>query len=109
MIWQVDTAAVYKAPSLTFGSSCSPLVVGDLVYVNVGAKGASIVAFNKDTGKEVWKKLDDGASYSSPISLSSPVVDRRPRSAAHLLTAKGLVCLSATDGEIHWRYTLSIF
>src|ERR1019366_187829 len=40
-IWQVDTAKQYNAPPLKFGSSCSPIVGGDQVLVNVGAKGAS--------------------------------------------------------------------
>src|SRR5438309_2145056 len=68
-LWQVDTTDKYKAPGLTFGCSCSPIVVGDRVIVNIGAKGASIVAFDKNTGKEVWKALDDRASYSSPITI----------------------------------------
>ena len=68
-VWQVDVIKEYQGRLLFFGSSCSPLVEGDHVLINVGAKGASIVAFDKNTGKEVWKKLDDGASYSSPIAI----------------------------------------
>ena len=99
IVWQVDTAKEYKAPTLKFGSSCSPIVIGDLVLVNVGAKGASIVAFHKNTGKEVWKRLDDGASYSSPYLYDHAAT---PRVA--FLTAKGLVSLSPKDGDVHWQY-----
>jgi outer membrane protein assembly factor BamB len=97
--WQVNAEKDYKAPSLTFGSCCSPIVVGDVVTLNIGAKGASIVAFEKTTGKEVWKKLDDGATYSSPF-LYEPA--DAPRVA--FLTAKGLVSLSPKDGTVHWQY-----
>lgn len=97
--WQVDGAESYKAPSLTFGASCSPIVVGDVVIVNMGSKGASIVAFDRNTGKEVWKKLDDGASYSSPFLYGSA---DSPRVA--FLTARGLVSLAPKDGTIHWQY-----
>jgi outer membrane protein assembly factor BamB len=97
--WQVDAARDYQAPTLTFGSSCSPIVVGDLVLINVGAKGASIVAFDKKTGKEVWKKLDDAASYSSPL-----MYDHAGTPRVAFLTAKGLVSLSPKDGAIHWKY-----
>ncbi len=96
--WQVDCEKDYKAPTLTFGSSCSPIVVGDNVLVNVGAKGASIVAFDKKTGKEVWKKLDDAASYSSPQSYD----DGKQRVV--FLTARGLVSLSPKNGTIYWQY-----
>ena len=97
--WQVNAGTDYKAPGLTFGSSSSPIIVDDLVIVNVGAKGASIVAFNKDSGKEVWKKLDDGASYSSPISMGQGG-DRQ----LIFLTAAGLVSLAPKDGSVHWQY-----
>ena len=77
----------------------STAVVDDLVLVNVGAKGASVVAFDKNTGKEVWKKLDDAASYSSPL-----LYDHAGSSRVALLTAKGLVSFDPRDGTSHWRY-----
>ena len=56
-------------------------------------QGASIVAFDKDAGKEVWKQLDDKASYSSPIAIGQG--DSR---SIVFLTAKRLVAL-APDGR----------
>ena len=58
-VWQIDTAKEFKPPSLFFGVSGSPLIEGDAVLVNVGGKGASIVAFNKDKGDVLWKTGDD--------------------------------------------------
>jgi outer membrane protein assembly factor BamB len=98
IVWQVDGVEKYKAPTLTFGSSCSPIVVGDNVLVNMGAKGASIVAFNKNSGEEVWKKLDDAASYSSPIAY-----DHAGSTRVAFLTAKAATSISPKDGELHWR------
>jgi outer membrane protein assembly factor BamB len=99
IVWQVDGGKEYKPPVLRFGSSCSPIVVGDLVLVNIGAKGASIVAFDNNTGKEVWKKLDDGATYASPF-----LYDHAGTPRVVFLTAKGLVSLSPKDGAVHWQY-----
>lgn len=99
LLWQVDTAKEYQAPTLTFGGSCSPVIAGDLVLVNVGAKGASIVAFDKNTGKEAWKKFDDGASYSSPL-----LYDHAGTQRVAFLTAKGLVSLNPKDGALFWRH-----
>ena len=101
LVWQVDIAKEYQAPTPFFGNSCSPLVEGDRVLVNVGAKGASIVAFDKNTGKEVWKKLDDKASYSSPIAIGAG--DARQ---VIFLTANGLVSLSPKDGSVFWQHPL---
>jgi outer membrane protein assembly factor BamB len=49
------------------GNNGSGVIEGDFVYVPVGAKGASIVCFDKLTGKEIWKAIDDEAAYSSFI------------------------------------------
>ncbi|MCS7046424.1 MAG: PQQ-like beta-propeller repeat protein, partial [Gemmataceae bacterium] len=99
LLWQVDTLKQYRAANLFFGISGSPLVEGDLVVVNVGAKGASIVAFDKNTGKEVWKALDDKASYSSPIAAGAG-----NERQFIFLTAKGLVGLAARDGRLLWQF-----
>jgi outer membrane protein assembly factor BamB len=64
----------------------------------MGAKGASIVAFDKNTGKEVWKTLDAGASYSSPFRYD----DGKERVV--FLTARGLVSLAPKNGAIYWQY-----
>lgn len=99
IIWQVDAGTDYKAPGLTFGSSSSPIVVDNHVIVNVGAPGASIVAFHKDTGKEVWKKLDDRASYASPI-----VIGQNELRQVIFLTASGLVSIAPKDGSVFWQH-----
>jgi outer membrane protein assembly factor BamB len=99
IVWQVDAGKDYNAPALVFGSSCSPIVVADHVILNIGAKGASIVAFDKNTGKEVWKTLDDGATYSSPFLYSDGQKQR-----LLVLTAKGLVSLAPKNGAVYWQY-----
>src|SRR5689334_5467870 len=99
--WQVDTLAKFKAPNLTFGVSCSPLVEGKLVLVNVGGKGASVVAFDKDRGTVVWRSLDDPASYSSPIAFGAGK-DRQ----VVFLTQQGVVSLNPEDGSLFWKFPL---
>ena len=69
--WSVDLAADYGAPEGYFGFGSSPLLVPvegrTLAAVNVGGQGAGVVAFDLSTGKEVWRAVDDRASYSSPV------------------------------------------
>jgi outer membrane protein assembly factor BamB len=99
-VWQVDTLKKFEASNLFFGMSCSPLIDGDNVLVNVGAKGASIVAFDKAKGDTVWKSLDDKASYASP-ALFGKGKDRQ----IVFLTAAGLVSLKP-DGSELWKFPL---
>ena len=66
-VWSRSLTAEYKAPLGYFGIATSPVVEQNLVLVNVGGKNAGIVAFDLDTGKEIWKATNDPASYSSPV------------------------------------------
>jgi len=65
-IWQVDTIKDFHAPHLVFGASCSPLVDDNKVMVNVGAKEASVVAFDKTSAKS-----------SGKVKTTAPVMPRR--------------------------------
>jgi outer membrane protein assembly factor BamB len=99
-LWQVDLLKKFKAPNLTFGISCSPLVDGERVVVAVG-KGASVVAFDRNKGEMLWKSLEDPASYSSPVIFGKDK-DRQ----LTILTQKGVVALNPTDGKLFWKFPL---
>ena len=98
-LWQVDTWKEFKVPPLLFGAACSPLVDGNRVLLNVGGKGAGIVAFDKDRGDVLWKSLDERASYSSPI-----VFGKGAERQVVFLTQPGLVSLKPADGSVFWRF-----
>ena len=94
LLWEVDTSANYRVIQNFFGVGTAPLVVGPqavgaeertLVVVQVGGsrEGASpaaperldlvkgldsgLVAFDLDTGAEVWRATNQLASYSVPV------------------------------------------
>jgi len=100
-LWQVDTLQKFKVKNLFFGMACSPLVVGSQVMVNIGGKGNSIVAFDRNTGEVAWKGLDDPASYSSPI-----VFDEAGRRQVVFLTGANVASLNPSDGSVNWRFPL---
>jgi outer membrane protein assembly factor BamB len=71
-IWTHDTLAERDFQNIMWGKANSPLVIeddklGTLVIVSVGAPGASLVAFEAETGKQVWAAGDARSSYASPI------------------------------------------
>ncbi len=100
-LWQVDTLKEFNAKNLFFGISCSPLIEGELLLLNVGGPGASIVAFKKETGEVAWKVLDDKASYSSPVALG-----KGKERQIVFLTQQGLVGVSPADGSLFWKFPL---
>jgi outer membrane protein assembly factor BamB len=104
--WEKSLAQDYQMRESFFGVGTSPLVEGGLLLVNVGAKGAGIVAFDKDTGKEVWKATDHEASYSSPVAATIDGVRH-----VFFLTREGLVGLDPKEGGVRfskrWRARLN--
>lgn len=52
-----------------WGSSCSPILYKNLVIVTASAESKSMVALDKDTGKEVWKCEAGGfgSTWGTPI------------------------------------------
>jgi outer membrane protein assembly factor BamB len=70
-IWKADFKADYDTELPNWGMAAAPLVDGDkLITLVGGSDGALVVAFDKATGKEIWRSLDDGAvGYCPPVIL----------------------------------------
>jgi outer membrane protein assembly factor BamB len=65
-LWNVNVNKTYGVEKGFFGVAASPILAGGKLLVEVGAKGAGVVAFDPATGKELWKVANDPVSYSSP-------------------------------------------
>lgn len=52
-----------------WGSASSPILYKDLVIVTAPAESQAIVAFNKETGEQVWKQQADGfvGTWGTPV------------------------------------------
>jgi outer membrane protein assembly factor BamB len=98
-LWGRNVRADYQAPKGFFGVACSPLVMGKALLVNVGGRGAGVVAFDAATGKELWKSTDDGASYSSPVAAE---IGGKP--AAVFLTRYGMRVLDPATGAVRHEF-----
>jgi outer membrane protein assembly factor BamB len=101
-VWDRSVNDDYRVRKGFFGVATSPLVEGDLLLLNVGGKGAGIVAFHKDTGKEVWRATDHEASYSSPVAATV-------QGTRHVFffTREGIVSVDPRTGAVRfskrWR------
>jgi len=97
-IWSRNLFKEYAAPKGYFGVGAGPAVVDDKLIVNVGAKGACVVALDLATGKELWKTGNDAASYSS---ITSTQINGTPHVVA--FTRAGLLVLDAKNGTVKFR------
>ena len=98
-VWKVDTQKSYRASDGFFGMGCSPLVEGNAVLLNIGGEaGAGIVALDKNSGKLLWKTLDDEASYSSPVMATL-----HGKRRAVFFTRTGLAVVDPANGKIDFQ------
>jgi outer membrane protein assembly factor BamB len=69
VLWSHDFKTDYKAQTPQWGFTGHPLVDGEKLICLVGGPGSVAVAFNKNTGKEIWKALSAKDQGYSPPSI----------------------------------------
>jgi outer membrane protein assembly factor BamB len=68
VVWSKDLVKEYGAPVPVWGFVGHPLLDGDRLVCLVGGEGSTLVAFDKNTGKEIWKSLSTPeVGYSPPM------------------------------------------
>jgi outer membrane protein assembly factor BamB len=81
------------------GITSSPLIEDDLLILQIFAKpGAAVIALDKDSGREVWRALDDSFTYSSPI-----IVTAGGQRQLIIWTQAGVTSLDPRTGKTWWR------
>jgi outer membrane protein assembly factor BamB len=81
------------------GNNGTGIVDGDAVLVPVGSKdGATIVCFNKNTGKQLWRCGTDEAAYSS-LQVATIAGVRQ----VIMLDADALIGVERATGSLLWR------
>ncbi len=98
-LWAIDTTAQFHQSKGFFGMACSPLIEGDAVILNVGGRGAGVVAFDKGSGKVMWQATDDEASYASPVAATFG-----GKRYVLALTRSGLDAFEPTGGRVLFRF-----
>lgn len=66
VVWERDLAKAYGVKVPKWGFSGSPVIIGDVLYLDMG----KIIALNKKTGKEIWVTKDLGPAYSTPAPFN---------------------------------------
>src|SRR5262245_52293054 len=113
-LWKLDTEKEYHVHQNFFGVGSVPIVDGDLLIVAVGGSpkgprpvdfreakgnGTGIVAFDKRTGKEVYRTTDELASYTSPVVAT--IAGRR---LGLYFARGGLVGFDPKTGKVGFRF-----
>jgi len=100
VIWQKDLNIEYEIRMPTWGISATPLVTGDKIILQIsGSNNACVIALDKNTGKEIWRNLEDIAAYSAPV-----IIEKNGKKVVVVWTEDSLAGLNPETGEIYWRF-----
>jgi outer membrane protein assembly factor BamB len=101
VIWEKHFPTDFGTKLPTWGMAAAPLVDGEQLIVLVGgADGALVVSFDKRTGEEKWRALDDPAiGYAPPVIFE--IGGRRQLIVWH---ASALSSLDPATGKTLWEH-----
>lgn len=104
--WRIDFSEKLGTPLPSFGFVSSPLVHEQHVYVQAGA---SVVKLEKQTGRIVWRTLQDGGGmYGS--AFSSPVLAEIAGSVQLAVqTRSKLAGIDPRSGRVLWSQEVPAF
>jgi hypothetical protein len=98
VLWEVNTLEAYQVRLPIWGLASNPLLMEEQLIVQLGGEaGAGVVAFHKDTGMEIWRALEDEASYSAPV-----LITQAGKQVLVIWTGESFSGLNPANGEIYW-------
>ena len=102
-LWSKDLKKEYRIDAPMWGFCGHPLVDGQRLFCLVGGEGSVAVAFDKDSGQELWRALSAApdAGYCPPTLIAAG-------GARQLLiwTPQALNSLNPATGQVYWSEAL---
>lgn len=99
-VWGLDLLDMAKVDCPTAGYCNSPLIVGDLLFIQPGGnKGSSLAALKKKDGSVHWKALDDPIGYATPIHFE---FEKKPQIL--FMTGTAAVAVEPDSGKVLWQH-----
>lgn len=101
-VWSRDFRAELSSQVIAWQNAASPLIVGDLIFLNVNAGSQRLLAVNKVTGQTVWRVAGGIMTHATPIFATIADVPQ-----VIFLTLSGLASLDPLTGATLWQLPFS--
>jgi outer membrane protein assembly factor BamB len=97
-VWNKDLKTTYKTKAALWGYAAHPIIDGKKLITLVGGDGSHVVAFDKDTGAELWKAGSQSEQGYCPVLITEAGGKRQ------LIVAcpKAVYSLNPETGERYW-------
>jgi outer membrane protein assembly factor BamB len=103
LIWKKNFKKDYGVKTPLWGFSCNPLVDGKKLICIVGGEGSVAVAFDKDSGAEIWKAL----SAREPGYSSPEIIDAGGVRQLLIWHPEALASLDPETGKPYWSVPIA--
>ncbi|MGH9841492.1 MAG: PQQ-binding-like beta-propeller repeat protein [Blastocatellia bacterium] len=106
VVWQKDYVKDYGMQMPVWGISSAPLIDGDRLIAIVGGQpDAKVMAFDKMTGKEIWRALpsDSEQGYSQPVIVETGGIRQ-----LIIWHPTAVVSLDPSTGKVNWQQPFRI-
>ena len=103
VLWSKKLLDEYKMQIPIWGFAGHPLVDGNRLICLVGGKGSVVVAFDKDTGKELWKNL----TASEPGYCPPMIYTIAGKPNLIIWHPESVNSLNPETGESYWSFPFS--
>jgi outer membrane protein assembly factor BamB len=98
VIWSRDFRKDFSIKAPLWGFAGHPLLDGNRLICLVGGPGSTAVAFDKNTGKEIWRALSaEEPGYSSPV-----IYEAGGKRQLVLWHPEAANSLNPETGEVYW-------
>ena len=102
IVWERNLAPEYKVRMPIWGITAAPLIFNDsIIQIVGGSEGACVVSFDKQTGEEKWRALNELAGYSAPI-----LIQQGDRDVVVCWTGQSVSGLDPNTGTTFWRFPM---
>jgi outer membrane protein assembly factor BamB len=101
IVWQKDFVRDFDASIPSWGMSAAPVVDGDRLIALVGGEpDAKVVAFDKETGEELWRALssDWEPGYNQPT-----IIDHAGTRQLIIWHPRAISSLDPVTGKVYWE------
>jgi outer membrane protein assembly factor BamB len=102
VVWSRDLKKDYQIQAPMWGFCGHPLVDGQKLFCLVGGAGSVAVAFDKDTGKELWKAL----SVKEPGYCPPTLIEAGGTRQLLIWHSELLNSLDPQTGKVYWSVPL---
>jgi outer membrane protein assembly factor BamB len=104
--WQKDYVKDYGTELPTWGMTGAPLVDGERLIALVGGENnAKVVAFDKMTGREIWRALP---SDSEPGYTQPAIIQAGGTRQLIIWHPKAVASLDPASGKVYWEVPMEV-